>query len=263
MPGGEAVPWHAVKLVDDEVLSHEDGGRFGGDEPFPEEDCPALRGRPELFVRAEARIVKLQGSGIRGEGRDDPAMVAKGRASLVPVTEGEWVEAADLGPQGVVVDPAEAACEKEDTSHIPAVPFFLVPFEILPECVIALPVCVLGDPQNFALGESGQVVLAAPSAACADERHNDVKITEFDFREKKAPVFHGPVPFAVEPLTRSPLAPSSGCATALRSRFRGIIDSTRTMHCRSGEEEKRRCAARDRQVEDWCEAWVLSDLYLC
>jgi hypothetical protein len=180
-------------------------------------------------------------------------MVAKGWASLVPVTEGEGVEAADLGPQGVVVDPAETACEKEDTSHVPAVPFFLVPFEILPECVIALPVCVLGDPQNFALGEPGQVVLAAPSAACAHERHNDVKITEFDLREKKAPVFHGPASFAGEPLPLSPLTPSSGCTTSLRSPFRGIIDSITTLLCHSGEEEKMRFAERDVQVEGWCE----------
>jgi hypothetical protein len=176
-------------------------------------------------------------------------MIAKGWASLVSVTEGEGVETADIGPQGVVVNPAETVAEKEDTAHIPAMPFFLVSFEILPECVIALPVCVFCDPQYFALGEPGQVVLAAPSAACAHERHNDVKITEFDLREKKAPVFHGPASFAVEPLTRSPLAPLSECATALRSRFRGIIDSTRTMPCHAGEKEKRSCAARDRQVE--------------
>jgi hypothetical protein len=124
-------------------------------------------------------------------------MVAKGWASLVTVTEGEGVEAADLGPQGVVVDPAETVAEKEGTAHIPAVPFFLVSFEILPECVIALQVCVPCDPQNFSLGEPWQVVLAAPSAACAHERHNDVKVTEFDLREKKTPVFHGPASFAV------------------------------------------------------------------
>jgi hypothetical protein len=131
-------------------------------------------------------------------------MVAKGWASLVAVTEGEGVEAADLGPQGVVVDPAEAVCEKEDTAHIPAMPFFLASFEILPECVIALPVRILCDPQYFALGEPGQIVLAAPSAAGAQERYNDVIITKFDLREKKAPAFHGSAPFAVELLSGVP-----------------------------------------------------------